>query len=584
MLVSPLVAFYVLRVRAMAPVELPDPSMHTIYILDPRDMFVRYTAALTPTARLREGAQAGFLVLARLIYLGFGAVPGFFVTRYVLALVAVVPAYVLVRRLYGIPAGAVAVVVLLSSPVVLTAWGTDYPDAAVVSYVAGAVACLAMPCRDRWRPAWLVAGGTLLTLAVWSHGMGALLAATTIVVYGALRLSRDRRHILRDTFLLAGVGVLATLGLMVASGLVLGQFDFIRPTLAGEAYLNQPSQIPFNHSSNRDWVLYVAYLLVPPSVVAAFAVTFAGRLRATATPQLFVGLVCAAQLAVFGYLQFFNHVQTLEMHFFSSTLWGVICLALAVTIAELSRPLRERPLMAWLPAALLVAVPVGYEADPHVPALGWLPAGAVLAAVPVALAASLRLWRPRPSVHSGRTLGLGVGVATTIVGMAGCLLVLTVATRPGHAPLPGIALAGDPAPSYGGALGGDASDLIDWYQVSAEIPSFVGNATYEGEQLLMWYPVEQTWPLIEPIGLYHSSFNSLSDLPTLTSFDAAKLALRRPAEVLFYSSTGAGFKKALEALGPYRPVLLRRTVLHDGAVSLHAWLVVLKSYARRAAW
>ena len=82
----------------MAPVELPDPSMHTIYIVDPREMFIRYTAALTPTARLREGAQAGFLVLARLFYLAFGAVPR--LLRHalpVLALVAIVPAYVLVR-------------------------------------------------------------------------------------------------------------------------------------------------------------------------------------------------------------------------------------------------------------------------------------------------------------------------------------------------------------------------------------------------------------------------------------------------------------------------------------------------------
>ena len=154
-LLSPLVAYFVLRMRGMAPVSLPDSSMHTIYIIDPREMFIRYSAALNPTARLRESAPGG--VPPCRPSLRYLARPS---SRFLRHPLSVRPhrhraRILLVRRLYGIPAAALAVVALLSSPVIITAWGTDYPNSAVVSYVAGAVACLAMPCRGRWRPRYV---------------------------------------------------------------------------------------------------------------------------------------------------------------------------------------------------------------------------------------------------------------------------------------------------------------------------------------------------------------------------------------------------------------------------------------------
>jgi len=567
----------------MAPVELPDPSMHTIYIVDPRQMFTRYAAAFASTARMREGAQAGFIVIARLFYLALGALPGFFATRYVFALIAIVPAYVLMRRLYGSHAGVIAIVVLLSCPVILTAWGTDYPDSAVVSYVTGAVACLAMPCRERWRPAWLVGAGLLLTLATWSHGMGAVLAITTIAVYGLVRLARDRGHLVREGVLLAAVAVAATGALMVASRLVLGQFDFISPTLRAEAFLRTPGQVREWHSSNWRWAPYVAYLLVPPSVVVAFVASFSRRLRDIPTPQLFVGLACAGQLGVFVYLQFGYHVQALEMHYFSSTIWGAVCLALAVVLAEIGSGLSERPLARWLPAGLLVAVPVAYEADPHVPAFGWWPAGAVLAALPIGVACLMRLLGNRATVRPAHRLGLGLGVAFSVVAVAGSLLVLTVAPRPGMSPLKGLATAGaDPPSGYGEALGGSATTSIDWYQVSTDLPAFVGDPSYDGEQLLMWLPQDQVGTLMEPIGMFHAGFDLLSTgLPVLSEPDAAKLARRRPAEILLLSTTGAEFESALASLGPYQPVLLRTTVIRDGTTVLHAWLLELGLFAHR---
>ena len=126
----PVIAYFVLRLRLMPFPDINDPAMHTTYIVDPRDFFERYTDLLTPTARMREGARVGLLVPGRISYLLFGPVGGFIAFRYVLALIAVAPAYLLMRRLSGMAAGMTAAAVVMTCPVILTAWGTDLPDSA----------------------------------------------------------------------------------------------------------------------------------------------------------------------------------------------------------------------------------------------------------------------------------------------------------------------------------------------------------------------------------------------------------------------------------------------------------------------
>ena len=576
---APAVLYYLLRLRAMAPVQGPDPAMHTSYIIQPRSMTLRYAALLAPSGGLREAARVGFLVPARIAYLVFGAVPGFFVTRYAFALIAVVPVYLLLRRIYGPGAGAVGIVVIMSSPIVVTAWGTDYPDSAVVSYLAGAIACLAMPCADRWRRAWIAGAAVLLTLAVWAHGVGVVLAMATLASYGVVRLIRDRRKLVSDVALVAGVAVAVTAGLSLASGVLLGNFDFILPTLRAYRVLSRPRQVARWHSRNWRWLLYVPYLVVPPAVLGAFLATFARR-RTTGrmpTAQLIVGAVMAGQVAAMAYLQFVGTVQTLELYLFSSMLWGSVCVGLAVAIAELSKPLLDHRWGQWLPGLALLVVALSYEADPHVPTFGWLPYGLLLGALAVAIAVAARsLRRVR---H--RAVQWTAAVAT-VVAIAGTALVLSVAGLPAHHLARGT--VGQVEPTYATALGGRSTYLIDQYQVTTELPIFVGKATYQNEQLVTWLPRSEVPALREPRGFYRAGVNALEwGFPHLSPSERHMLASRRPAEVLLLGVTGQGFGTALRSLAPYKPTLLRRTVLSAGQYHVHAWLIYLNRFAPQRA-
>ncbi len=579
MLASPVVLYVALRLRGMAPAQLPDPSMHTTFIVDPHAIFTRYQALFTPSARLREAARVGFLVPARISYLLFGAVPGFFVYRYVLVLIAIVPLYLLLRHLYGRWAGFLGIAVVMSSPVLITAWGTDYPDSAAVSYLTGGFAALALSFEVvRWRRSWIVLSGALLTAAVWSHGASVPLVIVAVVVYLGVRLWRGRAGLAIDVGLLAGSAVVLTLLLAICSAVLIGQFNFISPTIHSARVLSTAASIAANHSASSSWATYDVYLLVPLVAVAAFIVVFARRWSSAGTAQLFVGLAGTLQIAAFFYLQFVSNFQALEMHFFSSTLWSAVTVMVAVTLAELARPLVARarptnPLGWWVahaaPAILVLVAAWAYELavklHHQLPAMTWGHLGLLVAGLGV-LAALLGALIPYRLVAAGAVLAL-----------AGALLVLTVAPPTGHKVLAGTVY--DPIPNFAGALGGNDTIYEDKYQVTTELPGFVGAPAYKGELLMTWEPRKEFGDLLGPMGMYHNAFTWVSEsFPVLGADGVAKIEAWHTAQVLLMSLTGQDFAQAVHSLAPFDPVVVRRAVLSDGAFHVHAWLVELKRY------
>jgi hypothetical protein len=320
----------------------------------------------------------------------------------------------------------------------------------------------------------------------------------------------------------------------------------------------------------------VAYLLVLPAVLSAFAVAITRRRPEVPTPVLIVGIATAIQLVVCAGFQFLGKLQMLENYNFSAALWAGASLTLAITIAELARPLSDRKLARWLPAAALLAVPLAYEAGPRVPPFGWLPFGWLPFGVILAGAVIVAAAAARGCARIQRPQAVATAAGLSLAVLAAAVLVLTVAPIPRHPQLPHT-IVGDKRPAYASALGGSAAVYIDDYRIVAALPSFVGQATYPGEQLLIWRPAN-TGTIFA--GVYHGDFNSLQSTLQLTQFDRHRLKLRRPAELLLYGSSVAPFPTALSELHHYMPTLMRAGVLRAGPVALHVWLIRLGLYYR----
>jgi hypothetical protein len=278
---------------------------------------------------------------------------------------------------------------------------------------------------------------------------------------------------------------------------------------------------------------------------------------------------------VFSYMQFFGKSWTLEQHYLSSTLFAAVTLTLAITLGELATGFRSHRIARWVPPLLVLVIPIIYEAGAHPSSFTWLPTGVLVAAISVACAVLVRFFRNA----ANRTVALGIA-AFGIASITSCMLVLMTTPLPD---LPYFAGTGgkDPIPAYSGAIGGSGAQELAQYRIATQLPVFVGNASYPGEQLLMWITPDAS--LSEMTGIYHGGVNLLFPVPgppQLSALGTAIIERRRPAELLVLSRQPLEFAQSLAALHRFDPELVKQREFKSGGFVVYAWLVKLNAYAR----
>ena len=561
LLLAPVIVFFLLDEQGMTNTNIEDQRFYQAYAEHGDDLMLRLGNYRYYWVRL------AFILPSRVTYDLFGAVDGFFVLRYLLALVAIVPAYLLLRRLHGVGAGWVAVAAVLSSPVLLYAWGTDYPDSSAVSYLIAGTACLFMPVRGdrvRGRVGWLLLAGVAGGLAIHSQSISAPLVAVAWAVYVVMQLRTDWRAALKASLILGGCAIAVTGFFALAAWIMWDRPDILSPTITAAEHFRTPNELRKWHSPNWHWVLRNTYLIIPLLTPALWVASVRGRLAADKV-ELGLALTGLLQLSLFAYLQFFDITCELEYHVYSSMLWSAVVLTMAVAVSRICLPLLGSARTAWLPAAIVLAVPWLMTLVRDSVHFRLLAGFAVAAVLLVVISAGLR-WLSGP-----------VAAAALAVLAVGATYAITTAEPPGQTWLH--QQRHFPQPDYAHALrnGGAWHAQEDSYRMVAQLNLSMPQATKAGQVLLTWYGPGDGLSSDLTTQYMWTPQSLFADLPDLSRNDQAILVSRHAKTLVIFGPDPAQLASAVTALdgAGFKPTVVLREDLKDGSLSDNVWVIDL---------
>lgn len=347
LLLLPLLAFFVMRFVPINQNGFLDPYVYTGYIHDFKELLARYGLTY-------YSVRFGMIAPARWFTELFGPEAGYLTFRYVLASIAGMPLYYMVKRRFSRPVAVLTVVALLTSPYFARAVLWDYPDAAGVPYLVAAISLFLLDDRPSfWRDA---AAGAFTAMAVNSNFFEVALFG----IFGGLWLCcfLAFRRPLGD--LARRVGSVAVGGLIVfVLGCVYYWHALGRPTNIFYPTLGMALSLARGgaqqwHTADPDWITMQIHVLIP--VVLGICCIAVIRWRRFT----FIGLlVLGFGLASTGFYyieQFLLNSDILQLFYYFSYLIPAVFLMLAFLWQTLwERTTRREPVFLGLGLAALLA-------------------------------------------------------------------------------------------------------------------------------------------------------------------------------------------------------------------------------------
>jgi len=386
LLLLPLVAFYAMRFVPINQNLYLDPYIYTGYINDFQDLMARYGVTY-------YSVRFGLIVPGQLFTHLFGAEGGYLALRYVLALIAGVPLYYMVKRHFSQPVASLTVAGMLLSPYFARAVLWDHPDAAGVPFLVAAMCLFLLDQRPSlWRD---TLAGACAAMAIHSN----FFTVSVVGIFGAVWLAFSLlfRHPVND-LMKRVAGVSLGMFLVTALGYVYYWHAIGRPTniflvTLGMAYNLQRGGTRQWRVAGASWIASQIHVLFPIFLVVCCVLVI--RWRRVSFTSLIVASFGIAVTAFYYVEQFFLDSNILQLFYYFSYLLPAVFLMLAFLWQTLwERTKRGAPAFVGLGLTALLAQWMlavwGSRALPPLTLSHWIAFGGTAA---VAMFLATRDWR-----------------------------------------------------------------------------------------------------------------------------------------------------------------------------------------------